>query len=246
MEEIIKLNNISVSYSKHSDLILKNINLDIKEGEMVAILGKSGAGKSTLFNLLLRQLNIVTGQCFLFKKDIQNVKSKDWKRIVNSIGFLSQETNLIEYETIFDSIKRTYDNFQNKFFAWFNILTKKDKQKIMNVLTKLGLFEKSFFRISDLSGGQKQRVEIAKILLKKSKLILADEPTSNLDIISANDVISLLKSINKEEKTTIILNIHDLNLIPHNFDSVYLIKNQSIVKLNETEFNDINKLIQIY
>ncbi|MBD4756528.1 ATP-binding cassette domain-containing protein, partial [Xanthomonas citri pv. citri] len=108
------------------------------------------------------------------------------------------------------------------------IITKEQKINIFTKLDELGILDKAFYKVSDLSGGQQQRVEIAKLLVKNVDLILADEPTSNLDRLTSLEVLSLLREIANQGKT-IIVNIHDLSLVKENFDRVIAIKNKTIV-----------------
>lgn len=223
--------NYSGSYQKDKKLVLKELNLSIKKGEMIAIIGKSGAGKTTIFNAILKQLQTKSGNIFIKESDIDKLTNKQWKNIVKKIGYLSQETNLIEDLNIYENILHFYPSYKNKFFAFFKILTKKQKTEIFEVLESLNILDKVFTKVSDLSGGQKHRVEIAKLLLKKVEIILADEPTASLDIKTSKDIMNILKSINKNYETTILVNIHDLNIIQRFFTKYIFIKNGELVQI---------------
>ena len=115
------------------------------------------------------------------------------------------------------------------FYKLFNIITKEQKSKIFNVLEQLNILDKVFYKPLDLSGGESQRVEIAKILLKKPEIILADEPTSNLDINNSLLTIKLLKEVATKENSIVLINLHDTKLLNDNFDRVIGIKNRSIM-----------------
>ncbi|WP_369991397.1 ATP-binding cassette domain-containing protein [Mycoplasmopsis arginini] len=223
--------NYSGSYQKDKKLVLKELNLSIKKGEMIAIIGKSGAGKTTIFNAILKQLQTKSGNIFIKEFDIDKLTNKQWKNIVKKIGYLSQETNLIEDLNIYENILHFYPSYKNKLFAFFKILTKKQKTEIFEVLESLNILDKVFTKVSDLSGGQKHRVEIAKLLLKKVEIILADEPTASLDIKTSKDIMNILKSINKNYETTILVNIHDLNIIQRFFTKYIFIKNGELVQI---------------
>ncbi|AZZ65458.1 ATP-binding cassette domain-containing protein [Metamycoplasma phocicerebrale] len=226
----IDFNNYTAKYKKDNKTILDNINISISKGEMIAIIGKSGAGKTTIFNALLKQLEIVDGSLLINDKNIKDYSKKQWKNIIKKVGYLSQEPNLIEHLNVYENILHFYPKYTNPFFAFLKILRKNQKEEIFNLLEELDLLNKAYTRVSELSGGQKHRVEIAKLLLKDVNLILADEPTSNLDIKTAKDIMSLIKEINWKHKTTILVNIHDLNIIRLFFDRYIFIKDGKLLK----------------
>ncbi|ENY53948.1 ATP-binding cassette domain-containing protein [Metamycoplasma alkalescens] len=244
----IKFKNYFASYQKEKNNVLKNITLEINRGEMIAIIGKSGSGKTTLFNALLKQLKTRSGNLFINDKNIDLIKKKEWKKIINKVGYLSQETNLINHLNVYENILHFYLNYKNKFCAFFKILTKKQKQEIYDVLSSLDILDKIYTKISDLSGGQKQRVAIAKLLLKNVDIILADEPTSSLDIKTSKDIMNILKKINKEYQTTILINIHDLNIVQTFFDQYCFIKNGELIQVGNPKNlsqKEIEKLYEV-
>ena len=238
----IKFNNFSGKYKKSSVTVLKDISFTINSGDMIAIIGKSGSGKTSLFNAILKQLHIAQGEIIINNYSLDNIKKREWKKIIKKVGFLSQDTFLLEDENVFQSILRTYTKYKNFFFELFKIITKEQKIEIFEFL------DKSFSAISSLSGGQKQRVEIAKILLKDVDLILADEPTSNLDVKTSNDVIQLLKNINEEKKITILVNVHNIELAKKYFNEYVAIKDGQIIKYGKFDAlteKDINFIYDI-
>ncbi|PZV99962.1 ATP-binding cassette domain-containing protein [Metamycoplasma auris] len=243
----IYFKNYSASYFKDKNEVLKCINLEIKKGQMIAFIGKSGAGKTTIFNALLKQLQTKSGHLCINNKDIDRIKKKEWKKIIKKVGYLSQETNLIEHLNVYENILHFYPKYKNKFFSFFHILTRNQKKEIYQILENLGILDKIYTRISDLSGGQKQRVEIAKLLLKEVDIILADEPTSSLDIKTAKEIMSILEQINKNYQTTILINIHDLNMIQSFFNKYCFIKEGKLIEsgnpktLTQKEIEDLYK-----
>lgn len=235
----IEFNNYSASYKKDKVNILNNINLEINKGEMIAIIGKSGVGKTTIFNALLKQLDTKSGYLNIDDNNIDSINKKQWKKVVRKIGYLSQETNLIDSLNIYENILHFYPKYKNKFFSFFKIITKQQKQEILETLDNLDIVDKIFTKISDLSGGQKHRVEIAKLLLKKVEIILADEPTSSLDVKTSKDIMNILKNINKKYNTTVLVNIHDLSIIQKFFDKYIFIKNGTIFQIGNPK--DLSK-----
>ncbi|MCE6115146.1 ATP-binding cassette domain-containing protein [Mycoplasmopsis agalactiae] len=171
---------------------------------------------------------------------------KQKKSIMSRIGFLTQKPNLINTENVYNNITRSISQYKNWFYKLFSIITIEQKINIFTKLDELGILDKAFYKVSDLSGGQQQRVEIAKLLVKNVDLILADEPTSNLDRLTSLEVLSLLRKIANQGKT-IIVNIHDLSLVKENFDRVIAIKNKTIVfdkKTNDVEQWELNSIIE--
>ncbi|MDP4040854.1 phosphonate ABC transporter ATP-binding protein [Mycoplasma mycoides] len=228
MNKVIELKEISVQYSNKSDLVLKDINLDIFQGELVAIIGPSGVGKSTLFKIIINSLRPVKGQVKVFDKDILKFNKKQKRLFISKIGFLTQTPNLIYTDNVYNNIIRSTSKYKNNFYKFFSILTRKQKIAIFEKLDELNILDKAFFKVSELSGGQQQRVEIVKLLIKDVELILADEPTSNLDKKTSIEVLKILKNISKQNKT-ILVNIHDLSLVKRYFDRVIAINNKQIV-----------------
>ncbi|TPE56328.1 ATP-binding cassette domain-containing protein [[Mycoplasma] falconis] len=220
--------DFSASYKNNDFIVLQDINLTFKKGEMVAILGKSGAGKSTLFNAILHQVKSIKGSLIIDDKDIYTINKRKLKKVLNQVGFLAQEPNLIEELNVYENIINFYKKYKNPFFSFFKILTKKQKEEIYQTLANLGILGKAYTPIKSLSGGQKQRVEIAKLFLQESEIILADEPTSSLDIKNSEDVFSLLNNAAKKQNKLVLVNVHDLSLIDKYFDRIVFIKDGKV------------------
>ncbi|WP_434329053.1 ATP-binding cassette domain-containing protein [Mycoplasma capricolum subsp. capricolum] len=246
MKKVIELKEISVKYNNKSDLVLENITLDIFQGELVAIIGPSGVGKSTLFKIIINSLKPVNGQIKVFDQDILKFNKKQKRNLISKIGFLTQTPNLIYTDNVYNNIIRSTSKYKNNFYKFFSILTRKQKIEIFEKLDELNILDKAFFKVSELSGGQQQRVEIAKLLIKDVELILADEPTSNLDKKTSIEVLKILKNISEQNKT-ILVNIHDLSLVKKYFDRVIAIDNKQIVldkKTKDIDQWELDKVIK--
>ncbi|EOA07535.1 Alkylphosphonate ABC transporter, ATP-binding component [Mycoplasma yeatsii 13926] len=233
MNKIIDLKNITVCYNNKKEPVLDNINLEINKKEFIAIIGPSGVGKSTLFKVIINSLKPIKGTAEVLNQDLLKLSKKQKNQMLSKIGFLTQKPNLINTENVYNNITRSISQYKNVFYRIFNILSKEQKINIFTKLDELKILDKAFYKVSELSGGQQQRVEIAKLLVKNVELILADEPTSNLDHQTSLEVITLLKQIAKEK--TVLVNIHDLSLVKNNFDRVIAINNKSIVLDKKTE-----------
>lgn len=205
--EVLQLINIDKSYGeKIVTKVLNNINLTFYEGEFTAIIGQSGSGKSTLLNII-GSLDKPTSGDILFRGDnISHFTNNDMANFRNkSIGFIFQFHFLLPEFTVLENvlmptwIKYGYD-------------TEKDKERALELLEYVGLKDFINRNSNNLSGGQQQRVAIARALMNNSDIILADEPTGNLDSESSKQIYKLLREINLKFKTTFIIVTHDLRI----------------------------------
>ncbi|WKX02668.1 ATP-binding cassette domain-containing protein [Candidatus Mycoplasma mahonii] len=151
---------------------------------------------------------------------------KKKKEMLKSIGFITQRDYFLEWETVYYNVKNLYPNYKNHFCEFFNIINAKQKIEIKTTARKLGIEKILFKKISDISGGERQRIKILLLLLKSPSLILADEPTTSLDIKISKDIIKLLCEINN---SSLMINIHNLELVPSGEYRIIAIKNKRIV-----------------
>lgn len=225
MNNVIEFQNVTIKVDNKE--FFKDLNLAIPKNKMVAIIGKSGAGKTTLINTIVRGLPITRGDIKLLNESIKCSKKK-WKKLILNVAYITQEPNLVETDSVYANVKRSIRSYSNKFFEFFSIITKKQQNEIYETLESLNILDKTFLRAQQLSGGEKQRVEIAKALIQKAKVLLADEPTSNLDFQTAENVIKSLKEISFKFDLSPIVVIHDLNLAYEYFDFFVVVNNQKI------------------
>ena len=191
---MIKTSNLTHFYNK--DKALEHINLEINKGEFVCLIGESGSGKSTLLSILSTLLKPTSGELFFENTNYKDIKDIDNFRKTN-IGFIFQFHYLINYLTVKENIKLANEKATNdEIYNLLKIL------KIENLLDKYP---------NEISGGQKQRVAIARALINKPKVIIADEPTGNLDSKNSLNVFEILKKLS-ESGTTIIVATHDKEL----------------------------------
>lgn len=203
--EILKVENLNKTYGKGENIVeaLKDINLSVNKGEFVAIVGASGSGKSTLLHLLGGLDRPTKGKVIIDGESIYNYKEEKlaiFRR--RKIGFIFQFFNLIPVLDVEENIAlpALLDN------------DKVDKSYLEEIIEILGLKERKNHLPSELSGGQQQRVSIGRALLNKPSIILADEPTGNLDSKNSKEVIELLKFTAKKYNQTLILITHDINI----------------------------------
>ncbi|RLE50417.1 MAG: ABC transporter ATP-binding protein [Candidatus Methanomethylicota archaeon] len=207
MDEVIKTIDLWKVYKlgKVEYAALRGVNLAVKRGEMIAVVGPSGSGKSTLLNLIGALDRPTKGQVFIDGVDISRLKSKELAELRNKkIGFVFQMFNLIPYMT-------ALENVEVPMIA-SGIPPKERRERAMQLLEAVGLAARANNKPSELSGGEQQRVAIARALANSPSIVLADEPTGNLDSKSAWDVVNLLKKINEERNVTIVIVTHNLEI----------------------------------
>ena len=197
---MIRINNLHKSYpmGKDSLHVLKGIDLHIKEGEFVSIMGSSGSGKSTLLNIIGLLDGYDEGEYFLNGQLIENLDEKKAAILRNKfLGFVFQSFNLITYKTALENIALP---------LYYKGINRKERQKIATeYLDKVGLLDWANHLPSELSGGQKQRVAVARALATQPKLILADEPTGALDLVTSDQIMELLSDIHNEGMTILVI-----------------------------------------
>lgn len=197
---MIKIEKLHKSYpmGKESLHVLKGLDLHIKEGEFVSIMGASGSGKSTLLNILGLLDIHDQGKYTLNQEEIKDLNEKKGAMLRNKfIGFVFQSFNLISYKTALENVALP---------LYYKGIKKKERQQLaLEYLDKVGLKDWAKHLPNELSGGQKQRVAIARALVTKPKIILADEPTGALDSTTTESVMEILKNINAEGMTIVVI-----------------------------------------
>ena len=199
-EALIEIKHANI-YQGNS-LILQDVNLTVNKGEFVYLLGKTGTGKSSLLKTLYGELTLNEGEATVAGHSLRNLT---WKRVPflrRSLGVVFQDFQLLTDRNVNDNLK-----FVLRATGWTD--NKMMDEKISDVLDKVGLKSKGFKMPFELSGGEQQRVDVARALLNSPKLILADEPTGNLDPETSDEIMNLLFQIAKEYGTTVLMATHD-------------------------------------
>ncbi len=201
--KILQLSNVSKTYDTGSQPlhVLKKINLEIEKGDFIAIMGPSGSGKSTLMHIA-GCLDVPTSGKVIFEnKDVSKLSEAELAQIRNKkIGFVFQTFNLIPRTTTLDNVQLP--------LIYAGIDSEKRKTRAMETLGQLGLKERASHFPNQLSGGEQQRTAIARALINKPSIILADEPTGNVDSKTGKEIIDIFKKLNKEGNTVILVT-HD-------------------------------------
>lgn len=205
---MIALQNIYKNYKLDGEVFqaVKNINLQIKEGEFIAIVGPSGCGKSTLMHIIGLLDNPTSGKVLIKGKDVSCLSDDELSKLRNEFaGFIFQQFNLINKLNVLENILLPTIYSRRK-------LDFDPKERVQELMERFDISEKAKSYPNKLSGGQQQRVAIARALINKPELILADEPTGNLDSKTGRKIINLLEELNLKDKITIVMVTHDLHV----------------------------------
>lgn len=200
---MIKLSQVSKAYLKNIK-VLNNINLEIEPGEFVSIVGQSGAGKTTLVRLLIGEEKADSGQVLIGDWDITKISRRETPYLRRQIGVIFQDFKLLPKKTLLENVAFALQVSGGS--------SEKINKIVPSVLKIVGLDDKKNRYPNEVSGGEKQRAAIARALVHQPKILLADEPTGNLDAINANEIIDLLLHINKFG-TTVILVTHNKEIV---------------------------------
>lgn len=216
----IYLKNVSLSYEK---TVLTDVNLQIAKGEFVYLIGKTGAGKSTLLRSLYADVPIQSGEGKVCGFDLKNISKQNIPLLRRRLGIVFQDMQLLNDRTVFDNL-----SFVMKAIGI------KDKNKInervMECLKNVGLEVKANEYPYNLSEGEMQRIVLARATVNSPELIIADEPTGNLDPITSDEIVKLLLKINKEQQTTILMATHDYLVINNFRNRVISCENGKIIE----------------
>ena len=211
---ILSINGMSKSFGRNK--VLKHINLNVKPGTIMGLMGENGAGKSTFIKLLYREEKATRGKVIVDGTDVSRIKNSKVPYFRRRIGVVFQNYRLLQKKTVFENVA----------FALEVTNTPKTeiRKKVRNVLELVGLEDKANSFPHELSGGQQQRVAIARAIVNQPKVLIADEPTGNLDPETSQGIIELLERINDVRQTTVLVVTHDREIVQRNKKRTILIE----------------------
>jgi cell division transport system ATP-binding protein len=216
---MIYFNNVTKKYS--DSISLEDINISITAGEFVAIVGHSGAGKTTLTKLIIAEESPTDGTVFFQSTDIHKLSNKDLTKLRRKIGVVFQDFRLLPNKTTYENVAFALEALEK--------VEKDIARDVSHILELVNLSSKAHLFPHQLSGGEKQRLAIARAIITEPELIIADEPTGNLDPINTNEVVNLLKRIN-ELGTTVILTTHNRSVIDQVKQRVITLENGRVIR----------------
>ena len=240
LKVMLEINNLRKNFDNGTQA-LKGVSFKVKRGEFISVLGPSGSGKTTLLRSINGLEPIENGEVIFNNNKITKHNLPDVQR---KTGMIFQEFNLVNNLSSINNVLTGLLNSSSKFLSMFYLFTKEQKLEALQSLRTVGLLEKSYSRVDELSGGQRQRIGIARAIIKKPILLLADEPVASLDPKAALSTMKLLKKINKDFNITILCNLHQVNLAMEFSDRVIGLSDGLIVFDQEAKYleKNINKL----
>ena len=215
---MITLKNVTKEYNK-GNIGLEDVSLDIAKGEFVFIVGKSGSGKTTLMKLLQKELDVTSGQIIVNGQDYKKLTQRNLPKFRRQMGMVFQDFRLLKDRTIFENVAFAQQVVE--------VPHRYIKRQVENMLEMVGLKDRMNAIPNELSGGEQQRVAIARALVNHPVLLLADEPTGNLDPVTAKGIMELLSEINKSG-TTVLVVTHNKELVNEMGKRVILIEDGHI------------------
>jgi putative ABC transport system ATP-binding protein len=211
MTAIVSVKNAVKNYTLGAVEVpaLRGVTLDVVEGDFLAIAGPSGSGKTTLLNLIGCVDTPTSGTVEVAGKDTRQLSERELTSLrLHTIGFIVQSFNLVSVLTVFQ-------NIELPLLLQRELTGPERAQRVTTLLDKVGIREYGTHRPSELSGGQRQRVAIARALVTRPQLVLADEPTANLDSVTGGHILDIMRDLNKSERTTFIFSTHDQKVMSH-------------------------------
>ena len=240
---MLEIKNLRKNFESGTEA-LRGVDLKINTGEFVSVLGPSGSGKTTLLRSINGLESIDNGEIFLDNKKIDKIYLPE---VQKKTGMIFQEFNLVNNLSTINNVLTGLLNSSSKFLSMFYLFTREQKLEALRSLETVDLLDKAYNSANELSGGQRQRVGIARAIIKKPLLLLADEPVASLDPKASNLIMSLLKKINKEFNITILCNLHQIELATQYSDRIVglldgvIMFDESTQNINKTSINKIYK-----
>ena len=236
---MLNVKNLFFKYNQKS--VLENISFSVDRSKLLYLTGDNGVGKTTLLRSLNGLESIDSGEVIF-----NNIKitKENLPKVRQKTGMIFQEYNLVNNISAINNVLTGLLNSSSKFLSMFYLFSEEQKLQALQALDTVGLIDKSYNRADELSGGQRQRVGIARAIIKKPLLLLADEPVASLDPKAAYLIMKLLKKINKDFNITVLCNLHQIDLASEFSDRVIGLTNGSIVFDEEAKYleNNISKL----
>ncbi len=240
---MLRIENLTKVYPNGTKA-LNNVTLEIPTGQFVAVIGLSGSGKSTLLRCINRLIEPTSGRIFL--DDLEVTSAANLRSVRRRIGMIFQHFNLVKRSTVLTNVLSGRLGYTSSVASMFHGFRAEDYADARANLARVGLANKEMQRADTLSGGQQQRVGIARALMQRPEVILADEPVASLDPATAHTVLNHLEQMNKSDGMTVLCNLHFLSLARRYADRVVALKAGEIVFDGTPEEIDEDRFRQIY
>lgn len=227
MNSLINFQNADIRNGEST--VIYGLNMEVNEGDFLYIVGKVGSGKTSIIRTIIAENPLVNGNATVCGYNLEKIRKRDIPYLRRSIGIVFQDFQLLMDRTVEDNLA-----FVLKSTGWKN--TSEMDERISKVLEDVGMETKAHKMPHQLSGGEQQRVAIARAILNNPKLIIADEPTANLDEITANEIMTLLSQINKEQGTAVVMVTHNTSIFENYPGRVFICANEKCVEIGNEVF----------
>jgi phosphonate transport system ATP-binding protein len=244
---MLEVKNLTKVYDDGT-VALRNVSFVVEDGEFVIIIGLSGSGKSTLLRCINRLIDPTEGEIIWNGVHVETATTEELRRIRRQIGMIFQHFNLVKRSAVLTNVLSGRLGYVNPWRSALGRFSEEDRQNALNALERLDIADQAYKRADELSGGQQQRVGIARALMQKPDIILADEPVASLDPVLAHSILGYLEQLNQEDGITLLCSLHYLDLVQRyatrviglrDGEIVYRGTRQQIRRMTDGEFKDI-------
>jgi phosphonate transport system ATP-binding protein len=246
MDELIRVDNLTKIYERGEILALDNITFTVKRGEFLVLLGLSGSGKSTLLRCINRLIEPTGGKITFDGIDVTKASARQLRHLRRRMAMIFQQFNLVKRSSVMTNTISGRLGYMNPAASAIHKFTKEDIDDAIACLDRVGIPEQAYKRADELSGGQQQRVGIARALMQKPDLLMADEPVSALDPATSHSIMQYLELMNKEDGVTVIASLHFLSLARRYGTRILALKDGKIVFEGSPTEIDAAKFKEIY
>ena len=246
MGELIRVEHLTKIYERGEVLALDDISFTVKRGEFLVLLGLSGSGKSTLLRCINRLIEPTAGQIQFDGIDVTKASAKQLRQLRRRMAMIFQQFNLVKRSTVLTNVLSGRLGYANPGASAIHKFPKEDLDAAVANLERVGIPEQAYKRADELSGGQQQRVGIARALMQKPDLLMADEPVSALDPATSHSIMQYLELMNREDGVTVIASLHFLSLARRYGTRILALKDGKIVFEGSPAEIDAAKFKEIY
>jgi phosphonate transport system ATP-binding protein len=245
MADQLIVEHLTKVYERGEVLALDDISFSVKKGEFLVIIGLSGSGKSTLLRCINRLIEPTAGRVTFDGIDVTAASSRELRRLRRRMGMIFQQFNLVKRSTVLTNVLSGRLGYVSPTGSVLHRFPRSDIEMAMANLERVGIPEQAYKRADELSGGQQQRVGIARALMQKPELLMADEPVASLDPATSNSIFKYLEEINREEGVTVLCSLHFLSLARRYGTRLIALKDGKIVfeglpnEIDDTRFKEI-------
>jgi len=240
------IDGLTKVYERGQVHALRGLSFSIEKGEFLVVIGLSGSGKSTLLRCINRLIEPTEGKIWLDGTDVTRLSAKRMRRVRRRIGMIFQQFNLVDRATTVRNVLTGRLGYMPGWRSLLGLFSSQDKQTALANLERVGLRDKAYARVDELSGGQRQRVGIARALMQKPEILLADEPVSSLDPATSHSIMQYLEQMNRQDGVTVIASLHFLSLARRYGTRIIALKDGQLVFDGPPKTIDNAKFKEIY